>query len=119
MTVPALVVMLTSVVTILFVSLHDHAGHATAVDLAELRATHAAEAFLTSCLTTRGCQPPQTDQATACASGNHGVTITAHADWNPKLWDALTPVTAISVIAYDDGLDNQLRARARSALQAC
>ncbi|MCY3642181.1 MAG: hypothetical protein F4Z00_03835 [Acidimicrobiaceae bacterium] len=119
MTVPALVVMLTSVVTILFVSLHDHAGHAAAVDLAELRATHAAEAFLNSCLTTQGCEPPQGDQATACAAGSHGVTVTAHADWNPKLWDALTPVTAIAVIAYDDGLDNEFRARGRSALNAC
>ena len=119
MTVPALVLMLTSVVTILIASLHDHAGHATAVDLAELRAAHAAEAFLASCLTTQGCEPPQADQATACASGNHGVVVTAHADWNPTLWKALTPVTAITVIAYDAGLDNQLRARAQAALNAC
>lgn len=119
MTVPALVLMLTSVVTVLVVSLHDHAGHATAVDLAELRAAHAAEAFLASCVTTQGCEPPRTDQASACASGNHGVTVTAHADWNPKLWKALSPVTAISVIAYDEGLDNQLRARAQAALNAC
>lgn len=119
MTVPALVLMLTSVVTILIVSLHDHAGHATAVDLAELRADHAAEAFLASCLTDQGCQPPQADQATACASDTDGLVVTAHADWNPKLWKALTPVTAISVIAYDEGLDNQLRLRARAALNAC
>ena len=111
--------MLTSVVTILMVSLHDHAGHAAAVDLAELRAAHTAEAFLASCLTTQGCEPPQADQATACASGSHGLTITAHTDWNPKLWKALTPVTAISVIAYDDGLANQLRARAQAVLNAC
>ena len=119
MTVPALVLMLTSVVSILVVSLHDHAGHATAVDLAELRAAHAAAAFLASCITTQGCEPPQPDQATACASGNHGLTVTAHSDWNPKLWKALTPATAISVIAFDEGLDNQVRARAQAVLDAC
>ena len=119
MTVSALVLMLTSVVTVLVVSLHDHAGHATAVDLAELRAAHAAEAFLASCVTSQGCEPPRADQATACASRDHGVTVTAQADWNPKLWKALSPVTAISVIAYDEGLDNQLRARAQAALKAC
>ena len=119
MTVPALVLMLTSVVTILMVSLHDHAAHAAAVDLAELRAVHAAEAFLASCLTTQGCEPPQADQATACAAGDHGLTVTAHADWSPKLWKALTPVTAVSVIAYDDGLADRVRLRARAALDAC
>lgn len=119
MTVPALVLMLTSVVSILIVSLHDHAGHATAVDLAELRAAHAAEAFLASCLTAEGCEQPQGDQSTACAADTHGIAVTAHADWTPKLWRALTPVTAISVIAYDEGLANQVRLRAQAALNAC
>ena len=119
MTVPALVLMLTSVATILIVSLHDHAGHAAAVDLAELRAVHAAEAFLASCITTQGCEPPPAEHATACASGDHGLIVTAHTEWNPKLWKALTPVTAVSVLAYDEGLANQIRIRARAALNAC
>ena len=119
MTVPVLVLMLTSVVAALILSLHDHAGHATAVDLAELRATHAAEALLASCLTEQGCEQPSPDRATACASGDHGISVTAKVDWNPALWKALTPVTAISVIAYDEGLDHQLRALASDFLTAC
>lgn len=119
MTVPALVLMVTSVVSILMLSLHDHAGLATAVDLADLRAAHAAETFLTSCLTAQGCEPPDPDHATACAASEDGISVTAEVDWNPKLWKALTPATAIRVIAYDEGLDTNVRALAGAAVNAC
>ncbi len=119
MTVPALVLMVTSVAAILIMSLHDHAGFAAAGDLADLRASHAADAFLASCLTDQGCEPPHPNQATACASGDHGISVTATVDWNPSLWKALTPVTAITVIAYDEGLDTNVRALAAASVNAC
>lgn len=118
MTVPALVLMVTTVVSILILSLHDHAGFAAAGDLADLRASHAAEAFLASCLTELGCQPPHADQAAACASGD-GISVTATVNWNPSLWKTLTPVAGVAVIAYDEGLDNNVRAFAAASVNAC
>ena len=58
MTVPVLVLMLAATVTAMAVSLRDHAAHAAANDLAEIRAEHAADAFVASCITHEGCAPP-------------------------------------------------------------
>lgn len=119
MTVPVLVLMLAAMVTAMAVSLRDHAGYAAAVDLAELRAEHAVDAFVAGCLTHAGCAPPAGDDMEACAAADVGVIISAQASWDPALWKGLTPVAAERILAYDQGLGAQLKARASSALDAC
>ena len=73
MTVPVLVLMLAAMVTALAVSLRDHAAHAAAADLAEIRAEHAAAAFVASCITHEGCEPPDAGSIDACAAADTGV----------------------------------------------
>ena len=119
MTVPVLVLMLAAMVTAMAVSLQDHASHAAAVDLAELRAQHAASAFVTSCVTHEGCAPPETDGVEACAAADAGVVVTAQVAWDPVLWKRLTPVTTERIVAYDQGLGTQFRSRAAAAIAAC
>ena len=119
MTVPVLVLMLAAMVTAMAVSLRDHAAHAAAADLAEIRAEHAAAAFISSCITHEGCAPPDTGGTKACAAADAGVVVTAQVSWAPVLWKSLTPVTADRIVAYDDGLGAGLRARAAAALDAC
>ena len=119
MTIPVLVLMLAAMVTAMSLSLRDHAAHAAAVDLANLRAEHAAEAFVASCLTHEGCDPPQTEGIEACAAGDTGVVVTVRLSWTPIIWKRLTPTTGEHVVAYDRGLGAQIRARARAAIGAC
>ena len=119
MTVPVLVLMLAAMVTAMSVSLRDHAAHAAAADLAEIRAEHAAAAFITSCITHDGCAPPDAHSLEACAAADTGVVITAHVSWDPLMWKSLTPATAERVVAYDDGLGAQFKARAASAVDSC
>ena len=119
MTVPVLVLMLAAMVTAMAVSLRDHAAHAAAADLAEIRAEHAADAFVASCITHDGCAPPAADGIKACAAANAGVIVTARVAWTPVLWKGLTPVTADRIVAYDDGLGPGLKARAAAAVDAC
>ena len=119
MTVPLLVLMLAAMVTAMSVSLQDHAAHAAAVDLANLRAEHAADAFVTSCLTHEGCDPPRTGGIEACVTGDTGVVVTARVSWDPIIWTHLTPTTGKHVVAYDRGLGASLRARARAAVGVC
>ena len=118
MTVPVLVLMVTAMVTAMSVSLRDHAAHAAAVDLANLRAEHAADAFVASCLTHEGCDPPAAEGIKACAA-DAGVVVTAQVSWNPIIWKRLTPTTGEHVVAYDRGLGAQVKARARAAVGAC
>ncbi len=119
MTVPLLVLMLAAMVTAMSVSLQDHAAHGAAVDLAKLRAEHAADAFVASCLTHEGCDPPQTEDIKACAADDSGVVVTARVSWSPTIWAHLTPATGEHVVAYDRGLGAQIRSRARAAVGAC
>lgn len=119
MTVPLLVLMLAATVTALSMSLRDHAAHSAAVDLAKLRAEHAAEVFVASCLTHEGCDPPQTTDVGACAAGDSGVVVTARVSWDPIVWKALTPTIGEHVVAYDRGLGTQIKDRARAAVGAC
>ena len=119
MTVPVLVLMLAAMVTAMVVSLSDHAAHAAATDLAELRAEHAAAAFVASCITHEGCAPPEAEGIEACAAADAGVVISAQVSWDPGLWKSLTPATADRIVAYDHGLDAQFKARAASAVGAC
>ena len=119
MTVPVLVLMLAAMVTAMSVSLRDHAAHAAAVDLANLRAEHAADAFVASCLTHEGCAPPAAEGIKACAAADAGVVVTAQISWNPIIWKRLTPTTGEHVVAYDRGLGNQVKARARAAVGPC
>ena len=119
MTVPVLVLMLAAMVTAMAVSLRDHAAHAAAADLAEIRAEHAADAFVASCITHKGCAPPAADGIKACAAANAGVVVTAQVSWTPVLWKSLTPATADRVIAYDEGLSAGLKARAAAAVDPC
>ena len=119
MTVPVLVLMLAAIVTAMTVSLRDHAAHAAAADLAEIRAEHAAAVFVTSCITHEGCAPPDTEGVEACAAADSGIVVSAQVAWNPVLWKGLTPVTADRVTAYDDGLGAELRTRAAAALDPC
>lgn len=119
MTVPVLVLMLAAMVTALAVSLQDHAAHAAAADLAEIRAEHAAAAFVASCVTHTGCTPPDAGNVEACAAADSGIVVSAQVAWTPVLWKSLTPVTADRVVAYDDGLGPGLKARAAAALDPC
>ena len=119
MTVPVLVLMLAAMVTAMAVSLRDHAAHAAADDLAEIRAEHAADAFVASCITHKGCAPPAADGIKACAAADAGVIVTAQVSWTPVLWKGLTPATADRVIAYDEGLSAGLKARAAAAVDPC
>ena len=119
MTVPVLVLMLAAMVTAMTVSLRDHAAHAAAADLAEIRAEHAAAAFVAGCITHEGCAPPDADTIDACAAADAGVVMTARVAWTPVLWKGLTPATAKRIVAYDDGLGAGLKARATAALDAC
>ena len=119
MTVPVLVLMLAAMVTAMTVSLRDHAAHAAANDLAEIRAEHAAAAFVASCITHDGCAPPDADGIKACAAADAGVVVTAQVSWTPVLWKGLTPATADRVTAYDDGLGASLKSRAAAALNPC
>ena len=114
-----LVLMLAAMVTAMAASLQDHAAHAAATDLAELRAEHAASAFVASCITHAGCARPQTDGIEACAAAHDGVVVTARVSWNPVLWKRLTPVTADRIVAYDQGLGTSLKTRAAAALNPC
>ena len=119
MTVPLLVLMLAAMVTAMSVSLRDHAAHAAAVDLANLRAEHAADAFVAGCLTHEGCASPRTDGIEVCAAADTGVVVTARVSWTPILWKSLTPTTGVHVVAYDRGLGAQIKARARAAIGPC
>ena len=119
MTVPLLVLMLAAMVTAMSASLQDHAAHGAAVDIAKLRAEHAADAFVTSCLTHEGCDPPQTEDVEACTAGDAGVVVTAQVSWNPIIWKRLTPTTGEHVVAYDRGLGAHIKDRARAAVNAC
>ena len=119
MTVPVLVLMLAAMATAMTASLRDHAAHAAAADLAEIRAEHAAAAFVASCITHEGCAPPEGDGTRACAAVDAGVIVTARVAWTPVLWKGLTPVTADRIVAYDDGLGPGLKARAAAALDPC
>ena len=119
MTVPVLVLMLAAMVTAMALSLRDHAAHAAASDLAEIRAEHAAASFVASCISHEGCAPPETDGVEACAAADVGVVVSAQVRWTPVLWTSLTPATADRVVAYDDGLGAALKARAAAAVAAC
>ena len=119
MTVPLLVLMLATMVTVMSASLRDHASHSAAVDLAKLRAEHSADAFVASCLTHEGCDPPQTDHVKACAAGDAGVVVTAEVSWDPIIWKRLTPTTGEHIVAYDRGLGPHIKDRARAAITAC
>lgn len=119
MTVPVLVLMLAAMVTAMSASLRDHAAHGAAVDLAMLRAEHAADAFVASCLAHDGCDPPQTDDVEACAAGDAGVVVAARVSWDPIIWKRLTPTAGEHVVAYDRGLGAQIKDRARAAITAC
>lgn len=119
MTVPVLMLMLAAMVTAMTVSLRDHATHAAAADLAEIRAEHAATNFVASCITHEGCAPPEGGGVKACAAADAGVIMTAQVPWNPVLWKGLTPVTADRIVAYDDGLGPGLKARAAAAVDPC
>lgn len=119
MSVPMIILALAAMVAAMSVSLQDHAAHAAATDLAELRAEHAADAFIASCITHQGCAPPEADGVEACAADSAGVVMSAQVSWDPLLWEGLTPATAERLVAYDDGLDAQFRARAASTIDAC
>ena len=119
MTVPVLVLMLAAMVTAMTVSLRDHAAHAAASDLAEIRAEHAAAAFVASCITYEGCAPPEGEGIEACAAADAGVIMTAQVAWTPVLWKSLTPATAARVVAFDDGLGAEFKDRAAKAIDAC
>jgi len=119
MTVPVLVLMLAAMVTAMAVSLRDHAAHAAATDLAEIRAHHAAANFAASCLTHSAPAPPEGDGMEACAAADAGVVMSARVSWTPVLWKGLAPATADRVVAYDDGLGADLKARAAAAVDAC
>lgn len=119
MTVPVLVLMLAAMVTAMAVSLRDHAAHAAAADLAEIRAEHAASAYVASCVTHEGCAPPASGGVEACAMAQAGVVVKAQVSWSPVLWKGLTPATAERVVAYDDGLGVGIKARAAAAVDAC
>ena len=119
MTVPVLVLMLAATVSALTVSLQDHAAQAAAADLAEIRAEHAAVAFVSSCITHEGCTPPDADSIEACAAADAGIVMTARVAWTPVLWKSLTPATADRIVAYDEGLGAGLKTRAAAALDPC
>ena len=119
MTVPVLMLMLAAIVTAMAVSLRDHAAHAAAADLAEIRAEHAAASLVASCITHEGCAPPEGDDVKACAAADAGVIVTARVAWTPVLWKGLAPVTADRIVAYDDGLGPGLKARAAAAVAPC
>lgn len=119
MTVPVLVLMLAAMVTAMAVSLRDHAAHAAATDLAEIRAEHAATNFVASCITHEGCTPPDTDGVKACAAADAGVVMSAQVSWTPVLWKSLTPATADRVVAYDDGLGTEFKNLAADVVDAC
>lgn len=119
MTVPVLVLMLAAMVTAMAVSLRDHAAHAAAADLAEIRAEHAAANFVASCITYEGCAPPEGDGIKTCAAADAGIVVTAQVSWAPVLWKSLTPATADRVVAYDEGLGTKLKARAAAAVDPC
>ncbi len=119
MTVPVLVLMLATMVTAMTLSLRDHAAHAAATDLAEIRAEHAATNFVSSCITHEGCAPPETDGVEACAAADAGVVMSAQVSWSPVLWKSLTPATANRIVAYDEGLGTGLKSRAAAALNPC
>ncbi|MCY4068758.1 MAG: hypothetical protein OXE79_06615 [Acidimicrobiaceae bacterium] len=119
MSVPVLVLMLASMITAMTVSLRDHAAHAAAGDLAEIRAEHAATHFVSSCISAAGCAPPETEGVTVCAAQDDGLVVSAQVAWSPLLWKALTPVTSDRVVAYDAVLGAGLRARAAAAVTPC
>lgn len=119
MTVPVLVLMLATMATAMAVSLRDHAAHAAANDLAEIRAEHAATEFVASCITHEGCAPPETDGVDACAAAVAGVVVSAQVSWTPVLWKALPPATAERIVAYDAGLGAGLKTRAATVLDPC
>ena len=119
MSVPVLVLMLAAMVTAMAVSLRDHAAHAAATDLAEIRAEHAAAAFVAGCITHEGCTRPEADGIEACAAADAGVVMTAQVSWNPVLWKSFTPATADRIVAYDGGLGTELKTRAAAAIDAC
>ena len=119
MTVPVLILMLAAMVAAMTASLQDHAALAGAQDLAELRAEHAAGAFVASCLTDAGCAAPDADGIEACAD-DAGVAVTAQVSWHPTLWKGIGPSTAHRVVAYRQGVAaTDLRARALAALDPC
>ena len=111
--------MLAAMVTVMSVSLDDHGARGAASDLAKLRAEHAAEAFVASCLDHEGCDPPRTEGIEACAVGDAGIVVTARVSWNPAIWKHLTPTTGEHVLAYDRGLGSEIKDRARAAVGAC
>jgi hypothetical protein len=118
-TVPLLVLMLAAMVTAMSVSLRDHAAHSAAVDLAKLRAEHAADVFVASCLTHEGCDPAHTEDVGACAAGDAGVVVTARVSWDPIIWTRLSPTTGEHVVAYDRGVGVHIKDQARAAVGPC
>jgi len=119
MTIPVLVLMLAAMVAAMAVSLRDHAAHAAAADLAEIRAEHAAANFMAGCITHEGCAPPETVGVEACAAADSGIVVSAQVAWTPVLWKSLAPAAAHRVIAYDEGLGAGLKNRAAAALNPC
>lgn len=119
MTTPMLVLMLTLMVAAMAVSVSDHASHAAATDLAAMRAKHAADALVETCLSDADCVMPS--HASAC-TGADSVAITAEVQWSPRLWHTLDTATATRYVAYDTGADPNpaLATRlARAAAKAC
>ncbi|MXV98843.1 MAG: hypothetical protein F4Y05_00390 [Acidimicrobiaceae bacterium] len=119
MNVPVLALMLAAMVAAMTVSLRDHAAHAAAADLAEIRAEHAAAGFLAGCIAHEGCAPPETEGVEACAAADSGIVVSAQVAWTPVLWKGLTPATADRVVAYDEGLGAGFKARAAAVLDPC
>ncbi|MCY3619775.1 MAG: hypothetical protein F4Y99_00165 [Acidimicrobiaceae bacterium] len=119
MTVPVLVLMLAAMVTAMTASLRDYAAHAAASDLAEIRAEHAAAAFVASCITHEGCAPPETEGIEACAVADSGIVVSAQVAWTPVLWKGLMPATADRAVAYDEGVGAGIKTRAVAALDPC
>ena len=118
MSVPAIVLMFVAVATITGVSLLDHAAHAAAVDLAELRADRAAAALTDSCLSDTGCAlPPGVE---ACTAPN-GVLVTATVTFDARIWTHIDATTASRVVAYNagTGADTTLAAGIAAAADAC
>ena len=119
MTTPVLILTLTLMVAAMAASVSDHASHAAATDLAAMRAKHAADALVETCLSDADCVLPS--HASAC-SGADSVVITAEVEWSPRLWHALDTATATRYVAYDTGADPNpvLSTRlARAAAKTC
>ena len=99
MSVPVLTLSLVAMIVALSMSLQDHAGQAAAYDLASARAARSAALLVQSCAAGECAQP---DGFEVCA-GESGLVVTASVEWSPKLWQALTPVSASRVLLYDTG----------------